>query len=110
MKKFKTFEIEYLPETELKNPRCKISNNLDRQTVILPVSVDDNNILDTAKKYLEAKTKKPRAIMPKNQKKRGTKWKTLLKKSCKRLKPLKTKRTFGIYLQTLSDMPIFKKC
>jgi hypothetical protein len=56
MKKFKTFEIEYLPETELKNPRCKISNNLDRQTVILPVSVDDNNVLDTAKKYLEAKT------------------------------------------------------
>lgn len=56
MKKFKSFEIEYLPETELKNPRCKISNNMDKQTIIIAVEQTDNNILDTAKRFFQDKT------------------------------------------------------
>jgi len=61
MNKFKSFTIEYLPIRENKDksitpPRCKISNCFDKQTVILTISKNDNNILDTAKKYLEDKT------------------------------------------------------
>lgn len=56
MNKFKSFTIEYLQATENKPSRCKISNCFDRQTIILSIGKNDNNILDTAKKYLEAKT------------------------------------------------------
>ena len=56
MKKFKAFAVEYLPVTDFKPARCKISNDFDRQTVILAIGKNDNNILDCAKKYLETKT------------------------------------------------------
>lgn len=60
MNKFKSFTIEYLPVKEKNDKsvlpaRCKISNCFDRQTVILSISKNDNNMLDTAKKYLESK-------------------------------------------------------
>lgn len=56
MKKFKSFTVEYLQPTDFKPARCKISNCFDKQTVILSIGKNDNNILDTAKKYLESKT------------------------------------------------------
>lgn len=56
MNKFKSFTVEYIQATDTKPTRCKIANCFDRQTVILQIGKQDNNILDTAKKYFQEKT------------------------------------------------------